>query len=415
MTLRSVAREIREYPATVCFSLIWIVVFGAMVVLQLRGSAAPSWWRLLVRGIGDGHRFGDLTIREVARGEIWRLVTATFVHYSVIHLGLNLLAFYLLGTLLESWYGTPQFILIYGLTGGLGNLVSAIIKHTIGVDPLIHSAGGSVVVMGQIGLCAVVGWRSRTSMGKDLGWQMLKSLGLVALLGIVLHNYIDNWGHAGGAIIGLPLGFLHGWFIRQRNRPSAWGLGVLTGLVIAGCGMAQFAADRRESQARGMLTAYLERRTYYDINRRLGILVMMGEDEVEARAVIETFVKDKDILDHGETLVVFRRAATLAEKAQLRPLTREEQEEFDRCLAQISSHLLRELEPFFAQEVVHDAYNQLRALALEAESRPLTAEEKAQFRQFLRPVKEAVRRELEPRIRELWRSRAQRLRAAGSP
>jgi membrane associated rhomboid family serine protease len=415
MTFRTVAREIREYPATAVFSLLWILVFVAMVVLRGHAGSDPTWWRLLVMGIGDGHRFGDLTIRDVARGEIWRLITATFVHYSVLHISLNLLAFYVLGTLLESWYGPSQFILIYGVTGGLGNLVSVIIRHAIGAHPLIHSAGGSVVIMGLIGLCAVVGWRSRTPMGADLGWQMLKSLGLIALLGIVLHRYIDNWGHAGGAIVGFPLGFMHGWFLRQRNRPSAWGMGVLTGMVIAACGAAQLAADRRESRALGELSAYLERRMYYDINRRLGILVLMGQDDVDARVVVETLKKDKDILDHGETLAAYRRAGSLAEEVQVRAISQAEQEEFDRCLAQICSHFLREMKPFFDRAAVNDAYLELSALSVEAETRPLTAAEKVQFRQSLNPLKDAVRRELEPRIREFWKSRARGLSAAGSP
>ena len=202
MTFRTLAREIRDYPATVVFSAVWIVIFVAMVAGRLHDNPSPSWWRLLVLGIGDGHRFGDLTLNDMARGEIWRLITSSFVHYSLIHIVLNIVAFYLLGTLIESWYGSPAFILIYGLTGGLGNLVSVVIRQSIGSHPLIHSGGGSVVIMGLIGLCAIVGWRSRTSMGSELGWQMAKAIGLTGLLGVAFRGYIDNWGHAGGAICG---------------------------------------------------------------------------------------------------------------------------------------------------------------------------------------------------------------------
>jgi membrane associated rhomboid family serine protease len=406
MTLRTVAREIRDYPATACFSLIWIVVFGAMVALHLKGNAGSSWWRLLVLGIGDGHRFGDLTVQEAARGEVWRLITATFVHYSFVHISLNLLAFYLLGTLLESWYGSAQFVLIYGLTGGLGNLVSVLIRQAIGSHPLIHSGGGSVVVMGLIGLCAIVGWRSKTAMGSDLGWQMLKALGLTGLLGIAFPRYIDNWGHAGGALVGFPLGFFHGWFIRQRSRPAAWGLGVMTGLLIASCGLAQLMADRRESRSRADLSSFLERKAYYDINRALGVIALLGERDVDARVVVEWFNKDRDLLDRGAMSPAFRRAGALAEAVQIRVLSQAEQEEFDRCLAQLCTHLLKEMEPFFDRDASHDAYHQLSALAAEAETRPLADAEKDVFKSRLGPLKDAVRRELEPRIRELWKNRA---------
>ena len=66
----------------------------------------PSWTRLLVLGIGDGHRFGDLALQDLAHGEYWRLITSTFVHFSVLHLVLNLIAMYQLGTMVESWYGS---------------------------------------------------------------------------------------------------------------------------------------------------------------------------------------------------------------------------------------------------------------------------------------------------------------------
>ena len=66
---------------------------------------------------------------RTCRGEYWRLITSTFVHFSLLHLGLNVLAMYQLGTMAESWFGRPQLIFIYGLTGGGGNLVSALLRY----------------------------------------------------------------------------------------------------------------------------------------------------------------------------------------------------------------------------------------------------------------------------------------------
>ena len=250
MTLRTLARETRDYPATTLFSLIWVLVFAAMVASRFTEGPPVTWRQFLLVGMNDGHRFGDLTIKELSHGEIWRLVTCTFVHYSLIHILLNILAFYLLGTMIESWYGSWQFIFIYLLTGSLGNLLSALGRQAAHYSPTTHSAGGSTVIMGLIGLCLVVGWRSRSSREGELRWHMLVSLGLTALLGFVFRDYIDNWGHAGGALVGFGLGFADRRFLRGVRRPSAWGLGVMAGLVIVFCGMAQLAADRREAPLR---------------------------------------------------------------------------------------------------------------------------------------------------------------------
>ena len=263
MTLRKLAGEVKEFPATTTFCLLWIVVFVAMVGAQLAAGVYPSWSKWLLLGIGDGHRFGDLALQDLARGEYWRLITSTFIHFSVLHLVLNVIAMYQLGTMVESWYGTPQSIFIYGLTGGGGNLVSVLIRHEIGSNPRIHSGGGSVVIMGLVGLCAVVGLRSRTELGVSMGRLMVFFMVTTAILGAVLPQFIDNWGHAGGAVVGIAVGFAHRGLLRAVHKPSAWGRGVVTGIVIAACGVAQVVADRREAplrEAQGVIRRLSEAR-----------------------------------------------------------------------------------------------------------------------------------------------------------
>ena len=117
--------------------------------------------------------------------------------------------------------------MIYAVTGGLGNLVSAIIRVAIGWKD-IHSGGGSVVIMGLIGLCAAGGLAIAHGQGKRPGLADVQGPGPDGIAGSRVNSYIDNWGHAGGAIVGFFLGFLHRWFLRQYSRPSAWGLGVIS-------------------------------------------------------------------------------------------------------------------------------------------------------------------------------------------
>lgn len=333
--IRFVGSELRDYPATAVFSLSWIVVFLAMVRLQLQHDHATSWWRLLVLGIGDGHRFGDLTLDELFRGQVWRLVTCNFVHYSVIHIALNLLAFYLLGTLLESWYGSGQLVLIYGLTGAGGNLLSALARRTLGWSPMMHAGGGSVVVMGLVGLCAVVGWRSRTERGSDLGWQMSKALGMTCLLGVAFPRYIDNMGHAGGAIVGFVLGLFHRWFLKRYGRPGAWGAGAITGIAIALCGLIQLRYDRAEGPLRrefagwGALIATqqnLEARVaaYRAVRDSIAVLRLPNYGLLLAPLVDRV----GPVLDAGPTQPDYRRLRELAQAAAQRALSDEEKVEF---------------------------------------------------------------------------------------
>ena len=56
---------------------------------------------------------GRLRAPFVADGEPYRLVTSAFLHAGIIHLGLNMFALYILGTLLEPAIGTARFVGIY--------------------------------------------------------------------------------------------------------------------------------------------------------------------------------------------------------------------------------------------------------------------------------------------------------------
>ena len=152
--------DLRDCPATMALGASWLVVFGCMVVDQVARGQLGTPGQLLL-GLRNGHWFGDLTLRELYAGEVWRTLTATFVHYGVVHVGMNLFALYQLGCLVESWYGSGPLVAIYVLTGAVGNALSALIRRQLDSNALIESGGGSTVVMGLVGLCAVAGWRFR--------------------------------------------------------------------------------------------------------------------------------------------------------------------------------------------------------------------------------------------------------------
>jgi rhomboid protease GluP len=100
-----------------------------------------------------------------------------------------------------------------------------------------------------------------------------------AVMGTALHQFIDNWGHAGGAIVGIALGFAHRNLSNNVDKPAAWGRGVITGILIAGCAAAQVAADRwetplREEQTQMRRVAELERN--YQLLARTAFLVRRG-------------------------------------------------------------------------------------------------------------------------------------------
>ena len=235
------SEDIRENPGTLGLLASWVLIFALMIFVQWGHPVARSpWWLPEPLSVltSTSHRFGDMTWLEVRQGQPWRLETATFVHFGLIHLVLNGLALFSLGRLVEPWYRTGPFLVICLAIGGLGNLVGGAIRQFVsvarpglasfasthhwpgliervlrgqgdpGVAQIIHTGGGSTILLGLLALGAVVGWRSKTRIGSHLQKQMLLFLGLTAAMGIAMSNLVDNYGHLGGAILGLVIGLL---------------------------------------------------------------------------------------------------------------------------------------------------------------------------------------------------------------
>jgi rhomboid protease GluP len=350
MTLRGLAQDFRQFPATMILCTSWILIFAAMVVCHI--GEDPSWtWSSLLLGVSCGHRFGDLALNDLAHGQVWRLLTCNFVHYGFLHIGLNLIALYQLGMLIESWYGSYQLIFIYTLTGGLGNLVSAAARWSLHSSQTTASGGGSVVVMGLVGLCAMVGWRSRSKIGRALSRQMILIIGLTAALGLLLPFLVrgvgvDNWGHAGGTLIGAMVGIAHQRLLRRSGTPSAWGVGIASSLLMIVCGLAQAGSDLAETGARTLQSQrekVAEARSTYQTLRLLGGLWKtraQSRQPILLRLVIGLGTK----LDRGETRTDYRRLRSLVTRAAAGPLTAAESNEVEARLRNLQQVVRRRYE-----------------------------------------------------------------------
>ena len=269
--------DLRTCRATTFLGISWIVVFLAMHLVQgaMPQGAPPLGQRLLGFGqveVQTAHQFGALRWSDVLHGEVWRLVTATFIHFNAMHLIMNLIGLMQLGWLMEPWYGSRQYLAICLTLGGLGNLFGGLLRQVFyqirgliearglgrmlpeflrnggvpGLAAPITSGGGSTIILGLIGLGVVVGWRSRTRVGAFMRDQMLGFLVFTAMLGMILAKLVDNYGHAGGTIAGLLVGFAHrklvhtpekGWFRKLA--------GVAAVALLVVCAVAQ-ARDARQ-------------------------------------------------------------------------------------------------------------------------------------------------------------------------
>lgn len=140
------------------------------------------------------------TLPVFAEDRWWSLITANYLHGSLLHLLFNVSALRAVGKINIEIYTPSRFFLIYFL----GGLFSMTVSSLAGI-PLTLGASGAI--------CALIGSMSydqwRASKG-DLK-KRIASVGiwvaLIAITGLALPN-VNNWAHVAGFVSGFLLGFL---------------------------------------------------------------------------------------------------------------------------------------------------------------------------------------------------------------
>lgn len=197
-----------------------LVVFLMMAasshhVLKFDGGLVLRW----------GGNYGPFTMG----GQLWRLLSAMFVHIGLTHLLINIWCLYELGSLMEEIYGGPSTLLLYLLTGIAGGIAS-LARH-----PMVVSAGASGAIFGLTGiLIMTLFWVKLSEPRRQL------MIALASLLAFAAYNLIygflkggvDNGAHLGGLVSGLLIGIAVGPGTRHREGVR-WREGLVYGLALA--------------------------------------------------------------------------------------------------------------------------------------------------------------------------------------
>src|SRR4051794_32245348 len=98
--------------------------------------------------------YADGSLAGLAHGDWWRLLSAAFLHYGPIHLGMNMLALWWFGQPLEYALGRGRFLLLYivsGLAGSAGALLLSPNAITVGASGAIFGILGAALVLERQG------------------------------------------------------------------------------------------------------------------------------------------------------------------------------------------------------------------------------------------------------------------------
>jgi membrane associated rhomboid family serine protease len=133
----------------------------------------------------------------VVDGPDWyRLVTAGFVHFGIIHVAFNMYLLYQLGNMLEPAIGRVRFLLAY-MASLLGGSAASLLIDGAGV-----AGGASGAVFGLMGVAAVGYWlRGVNPLSTQIG-----SLLMMNLFITFVFPGISIGGHIGGLVAGAVCG-----------------------------------------------------------------------------------------------------------------------------------------------------------------------------------------------------------------
>ncbi len=109
---------------------------------------------LLPRFLTDEQAFYDLfsaySHKILAGGQVWRLITATFLHNpdDVFHILWNMLFLWFIGREMESFYGTREFVWLYASAAVVSTLCWAIVDYPASRGgPMIGASGAIMTVV----------------------------------------------------------------------------------------------------------------------------------------------------------------------------------------------------------------------------------------------------------------------------
>lgn len=133
----------------------------------------------------------------------WTLITAIYLHGSLLHILFNMLWIRQLGPMVEGIFGTSRFILIFTLSGVFGFVLS----NAFSGAPTIGASGS---IFGLLGALIFYGRTRGGSFSQIVYPQLLTWAIVLFLFGFFLPG-INNYAHLGGFIGGYISGNVLGY------------------------------------------------------------------------------------------------------------------------------------------------------------------------------------------------------------
>ena len=200
-----------------------LILLICVVMYIILGINSSNFLNIGINSLVD---FGGNNLLLVQSGEIWRIISAAFLHVSLIHLLVNMYSLVIIGTQVETFIGKLKFLFIYLISAIVGSLLSLIFNEVN-----IVSVGASGAIFGLMGALLYFGYHYRLYLSEAIKNQIIPVIVLNLILGFMVSG-VDNAAHIGGLIGGYLASMAIGIENKSKLRDKVNGWIVLVLLIV---------------------------------------------------------------------------------------------------------------------------------------------------------------------------------------
>lgn len=189
-----------------------VPVTAVLIVLSILGAVLVSldsqYQFVRYLSFQDVYRSSVISLPDfLSAGEIWRLITPTFLHFGLMHILFNSLGMWDLGRRLELLLGKIHFLLFFVVAATLSN-VAQFLWHPAGffggISGVVYALVGFIMVSHKLAPHKLTAVQS-AELGFMLFWLVLCMTGVLDSL---IGGGVANAAHLGGLLVGCAYAFI---------------------------------------------------------------------------------------------------------------------------------------------------------------------------------------------------------------
>ena len=167
--------------------------------------------------MSTGETMGANIPQLVRNGEVWRLITAAFLHVNFLHYFGNVLATLILTSKVEYTLGWWKLLILVIISGIGGNVFGALASFNT------SKMGASTSLFGSLGFCIgyiILNWRGIRTLGSAVTYQICYTAGIFFVFGVIstLAPNVDFFGHLGGFLVGIWSAWMLKPFLYEKRE-----------------------------------------------------------------------------------------------------------------------------------------------------------------------------------------------------